>query len=138
MKEFENDSYHIAKKLLVVVLLLGIVMLMPMVSALGEVKEFTAPTKGVYQIEGKDVVDKYGSIAIYDNWKLPLISNKVLEYKLIDNTDICNYYCNASGTVETFFEVPIFEDIIFKTRLGGTDNAAIEYQIYIKEKGGKN
>jgi len=107
-------------KFLILTIALAIMLVLPSVSALGETKDIIAPTPST----------PYGSVDIYTNWKIPLISSKLSTYTLLDNGDsVIDAW--ASGTVTLYSKNTLFSNMEFKSKFRALET--VKYIIYYND-----
>lgn len=100
-----------------IIFLFAFALLISSAYAFGETKTFVK----------SDIEKDFGSIDIYSYWKLPLISDKLSSYKLLDNGDsVIDAW--AYGTTTLYTDSFLFSNIEFASKLKTLEN--VSYVIY--------
>ena len=92
-------------------------MIIPNVSAFGETKSFIPDSK-------------YGTIELWNNYKIPFISSKIAEYTLTSTSESI-IDLSMAGTARLYSDGTLFDDITFK-KAGGSSTNIREGSYYIQ------
>jgi len=123
----KNKSQSGIKRVIVLTIItcLAFLIIVATQEEIGEIDKTTYVKE--YSKNISDLTDKYGTVAIKNDK-----GNKILEYKLLDNTDYCLKDCSAEGIANFNVPAKLFENIRI-VNLDTNKNVTNELKIYYSD-----